>query len=395
VTADVEETPLGLPGAGLTIRNANPGSQDEVVPAVNDAGSSSTGLPRLALTLVGIAAALLLLRYTRDVLIPFAVAALLFYALDPAVDWLQRKRVPRSMGAFLAILVLMTSFGALAYSLQDDVIATINQLPRGARQLSSMLRRQQSSQPGAVETVQKAVEEFQAAQPKSTAPGIVRVEVNDPGFQASTFLWEKSGAVASAFSQGLMVLFLTYFMLLSDQLFKRKLVELGPTLSRKKITLKILEDIAAQIEQFFLIQIGTSVLVGIATWLGLWALGLHQAPLWGLLAGILNSIPYYGPLIVTGGLAVVGFLQFGNLRMTAAVAGVSLVITTLEGLVLTPALMGKVAQMNHVAVFAGLLFWSWAWGLWGLLLAVPLMMVIKAVCDGVEDLQPIGRVLGD
>ena len=110
-----------------------------------------------------------------------------------------------------------------------------------------------------------------------------------------------------------MVLFLTYFMLLSDQLFKRKLVELGPTLSRKKITLKILEDIAGQIEQFFLIQIGTSLVVGVATWLGLWALGLHQAALWGLLAGVLNSIPYYGPLVVTGGLAVVGFLQFGSL----------------------------------------------------------------------------------
>jgi predicted PurR-regulated permease PerM len=81
--------------------------------------------------------------------------------------------------------------------------------------------------------------------------------------------------------------------------------------------------------------------------------------------------------------------------MTTAVAGVAIVITTLEGTVLTPALMGRAAQMNYVTVFAGLLFWSWAWGLWGLLLAVPLMMVIKSVCDGVEDLQPIGRLMGE
>ena len=397
MTADVELPPVNLPETRVSVPRAAVGRalDASVASPAGDTGASGAGLQNLALTLVGIAAALLLLRYTRDVLIPFAVAALLFYALDPAVDWLQRKRVPRSAGALLAILVLMTCFGGLAYALQDDVIATINQLPRGARQLSSILRRQPFDKPGAVETVQKAVEEFQESQPTSTAAGVLRVQIKEPGFQASTYLWEKSGAVASALSQGLMVLFLTYFMLLSDQLFKRKLVELGPTLSRKKITLKILEDIAGQIEQFFLIQIGTSLMVGVATWLGLWALGLHQAALWGLLAGVLNSIPYYGPLIVTGALAVVGFLQFGSLSMTAAVAGVSLVITTLEGMVLTPSLMGKVAQMNHVAVFAGLLFWSWAWGLWGLLLAVPLMMVIKAVCDGVEDLQPIGRVLGD
>jgi predicted PurR-regulated permease PerM len=192
-----------------------------------------------------------------------------------------------------------------------------------------------------------------------------------------------------------MVLFLTYFMLLSDELFKRKLVELGPTLTRKKITVRILEDIATQIERFFLVQICTSLLVGVATWLALRAFGLEQAPLWGLLAGVFNSIPYYGPLIVTGGLSIVAFLQFGTIAMTTAVAGVAIVITTLEGTVLTPALMGRAAQMNYVTVFAGLLFWSWAWGLWGLLLAVPLMMVIKSVCDGVEDLQPIGRLMGE
>jgi len=117
--------------------------------------------------------------------------------------------------------------------------------------------------------------------------------------------------------------------------------------------------------------------------------------LWGLLAGIFNSIPYYGPLLVTGGLAIVGFLQFGTIGMTMAVAGVSLLITTLEGLLLMPTLMGRAASMNQVAVFAGLLFWTWAWGIWGLLLAVPMMMVIKVICDHVEPLQPVGHLLGE
>ena len=100
-------------------------------------------------------------------------------------------------------------------------------------------------------------------------------------------------------------------------------------------------------------------------------------------------------LLVTGGLALVGFLQFGTIGMTTAVAGVSLLITTLEGSILTPMLMGRAASMNQVAVFVGLLFWSWVWGVWGMLLAVPMMMVIKVICDHVEPLQPVGHLLGE
>ena len=193
-----------------------------------------------------------------------------------------------------------------------------------------------------------------------------------------------------------MILFLTYFILLSDKMFRRKFVELaGPTLSKKKITLEIIDNISSQIGRFLMVQIFTSVVVGVATWAALAALGLEQAALWGLLAGIFNSIPYYGPLIVSGGLALVAFLQFGTLYMMLVVAGVSLVITSLEGWLLTPTLMGKVASMNRVAVFVGLLFWSWAWGVWGMLLAVPMMMSIKVICDHVDDLKPVGRFLGE
>jgi predicted PurR-regulated permease PerM len=144
-----------------------------------------------------------------------------------------------------------------------------------------------------------------------------------------------------------------------------------------------------------LVEIFTSCVVGVATGVALWWLGLQNAAVWGLIAGIFNSIPYFGPVIVTGALAVVAFLQFGALDTTAAIAGVALLITSLEGWVLTPALVGRTAQMNPVAVFAGLLFWSWMWGVWGTLLAVPMMMVLKAVCDHVEDLAPVADFLSE
>jgi predicted PurR-regulated permease PerM len=98
---------------------------------------------------------------------------------------------------------------------------------------------------------------------------------------------------------------------------------------------------------------------------------------------------------VTAGLATVGFLQFGTFGMTIAVAGVSLLITTLEGSLLTPSLMSRASSMNQVAVFTGLLFWSWIWGVWGMLLAIPMMMVVKVICDHIDPLQPVGHLLGD
>jgi len=357
---------------------------------------SGVRIQHVAFTLLIVAITVLLLRFMQPVLIPLVLGALLFYALDPAVDRLQQMRVPRAVGAALMLLIVLGGCGALAYSLQGQALTVIDQLPTGARKLAASLRRAPGAEPGAVEKVQQAADALQGTQkPARPAPGVTRVQIEEPLFEARTFFWSSSIGLMSAANQLMMIVFLTFFMLLSDQLFKRKLVEIVGTLSQKKLTVSVLEDIAGQIERFLVIQILTSTAVALATWGALWALGLQQAALWGLAAGILNSIPYYGPLLITAGLSIVGYLQFGTLGMTAAVAGAALLITTLEGWFLTPSLIGRAASMNHVAVFAGLLFWSWAWGVWGMLLAVPMMMVIKVVCDRVDALQPVGHLLGD
>jgi predicted PurR-regulated permease PerM len=137
------------------------------------------------------------------------------------------------------------------------------------------------------------------------------------------------------------------------------------------------------------------VIVGVATGVVLWWFGLENYLLWALLAGLFNSIPYMGPVMVTSALALVTFMQFDDLLTTGYVAGATLAITSLEGWLLTPALMSRAAQMNPVAIFVGLLFWSWVWGIWGTILAVPMMMTIKATCDHIESLQPIGEILGE
>lgn len=392
--------PSIAPNAGSETRSAPPAGED---PTTLPTGPVS--IRSLALSILAFGAVIFLLRSMQEVFIPIVLAALLFYTLDPFVDRVSRW-LPRALAAALVVGFVLGVLGTGAYALSDDAMAVVDDLPATARKLRTavnVLRRGDGGrEPGAIEKVQQAAKEVEQAANETMgkdagAPrGVMRVQVDEPAFRASDYLVAGSWNVLSFAGSAVMIAFLTYFLLVTDDLFKRKLVELsGPTLSHKKITVQMLDEIAVQIERFLLVQVFTSFLVGMATWLTLWWLGVDDPAFWGFLAGLFNSVPYFGPLVVTVGLAVVGFLQFGTLAMAAWVAGAALIITTLEGWLLTPILMGRVAQMNQVAIFAGLLFWSWMWGVWGMLLAVPMMMVVKSVCDRIEGLQPVGTFLGE
>ena len=374
---------------------------------VDEAAAEKVDLPdtwwrqnsHVAAWLLVVATAVLFLRYAAEVIVPFVLSGLLFYALDPAVDALQRYRVPRWLGALLILGAVIGAAGAGAYALRGDVVRIVADLPDGARRLRALTR--SSGRPSTMESLRKATEEIdrtaaEAAGPSKPAEGVVRVTVEEPPVRTVDYLWSGSMGLVSLASYLTLVCFLAYFLLVADDLFKRKLVRhASATLAGKKITVTVLEAIGRQIEQFILVQIFTSALVGAVTAVALWLLGLNNAAVWGILAGVLNSVPYFGPFIVTCGLAVLAFLQFGTLSSVASIAGVALLITTLEGWFLTPLLLGRAAQMNHVAIFAGLLFWTWMWGVWGTLLAVPMMMVAKAICDHVEDFAPAADFLGE
>ena len=354
----------------------------------------------VTLTLVGIVAVIWLLKNTQAVLIPFVVSGLLFYALDPFVDRLQRWRVPRVIGATVMLLGLVAAIGGTLYQLTDELVTVVAQLPIGMRKLRDELG-ETRGETGAIEKVQKAADSIDrgtaaAAAPTPAPQGVVRVQVEEPIMRAADYVWAGWMSLPAFVSVLVMIFFLTLFLLVADDLFKRKLVKnVGDGFSQKRITVQILDAIGSHIERFLLVQIFTSVLVGIVTGLALWWLGLNQSAVWGLVAGIFNSIPYFGPVIVTILLTAVSYIQFEAIGPTTSVALTALAITTLEGWVLTPLLLGKVAEMNPIAIFAGLLFWTWMWGIWGMLLAVPIMMAIKAVCDHVEPFKRVGDFLGE
>lgn len=333
-----------------------------------------------------------LLRSAREVFIPLALGLLVSYALDPLVSRLARL-VGRALAAGLVVASVTAGLGGLVYGLQDDALAIVDELPEAAAKLRSVLRRGRSE--SALGKVQEAVSEIEKTASAATGPGSPPPSAAPRLDLRGYVMWGSLGLVGML-AQIVMFVFLVFFLLLTGDLYKRKLVRIaGPSIARRKRTVEVCDEIGAQMRRFLLVEVLTAAGVGVATWLALWWLGVENAGVWGLAAGALNSIPYFGPVLVAAGLAVVAFLQFGSVRMTLSVVAVALAITSIEGWLLRPALLGRAARMNHLAVFVGLLFWGWVWGVVGVLLAVPMMTMLKAVCDRVDILQPVGDLLGE
>ncbi len=365
----------------------------------------------LALTVIAALAVMLVLQYAQSVLVPIVLGVLISYGLEPFVGALNGLRIPRALGAAVAVTLLVGGLGLGIYTLSDQAMAIVTDIPTAAQRIRDRVRSHRTNSGGALEKVQRAATEIDRAAQEAATPsaaerelaaterkntGVQKVEVVQPPFRASDYLWSGGVGLLGFVGQFVLVLFLVYFFLVTGDLYKRKLVKIGgSTLSEKKITVQILDDINLQIESFMRVQVFTSVVVAVATGISLWWLGVDHPIIWGILSGIFNSIPYLGPIIVTAGLGVVSFMQFDDLLRTGYVCGVAFAITSLEGFLLTPMMMSRAAQMNPVAIFVGLLFWSWIWGIWGTVLAVPMMMMLKAVCDHVEDLQRVGELLGE
>ena len=342
-----------------------------------------------------------MLAWARGVCIPLMLGVLASYALSPIVNFLEEWRIPRILGAAALLLGIMAAFTTMAYRLSDDAANLIETLPEAAENVGRALRSTDSSA-GPLENLQLAVQELERAANENSAQadnlpdGVTRVQIEQPRLNIQEYLTLGTlGALALAGQAGV-VLFLVFFLLTAGDTFRRKLVKItGPTFARKKITLQLLNEITEQIQRYLLVQLATSILVGVATWLVFVWIGLENAAIWGLAAAVFNTIPYLGAVVITGGTAIVALLQFESLGMAVLVAGISLLITSLEGFLLTPWLVGRASRMNPVAVFVGVLFWGWLWGVWGLLLGLPIIMAIKAVCDRVEDFKPVGELLGE
>ena len=354
----------------------------------------------LSLVVLAILASLFVLQWARAVFIPIMLSVLFSYAFSPLINWLEIKRVPRWLSSAVLLLGLLGAMLLGAYSLRVEAGQLVEALPAAAQKLGQALKSSPGKTDSALETVQKAAAQIEQATRDSAATtgpnrGATRVVIEAARFNIKNYLWTGTVGLMTLIGQVTVVVFLTYFLMLSGDTFRRKLIKLaGPSLSRKKVTLQALHEISGQIQRYLQVQLLTSLLVGILTGVALLALGLDNAAVWGVVAGVLNMVPYVGSLITAAASALVAFLQFGSINMALAVGSASVVIHTLVGNLLTPWLTSRASRLSPVAVFMGLLVWGWLWGVWGLLLGIPILMIVKSVCDRIEDLKPIGEFLG-
>lgn len=374
----------------------------EAVPVVDSAAVAqrATRYSRISVA-VGVLAAIALvaaLYFARAFFVPLLIGILVSYALHPVVDWLKGCHVPRAVAAALTLAVLAGGLSWIALSLSDDVAAMIEKLPDAARKLRQTLHAARTGGQTALQNMQEAANELQGAATDAGAkPGarVVAARATAPTAWLRDYAVAQSALLFAVVSQTPIVLLLAYFVLASGDHFRRKLMGfIGPSLSRKKDAVRILEEIDVQVQRYLLAMLVSNALVGIATWLAFEALGVEHAGVWGVAAGILHFIPYLGSVLVALAVGVAGFLQFGTLLQALAVAGMALLIAGVIGLVFMTWLQGRFAGVNAAVLFIALLFFGWLWGIAGLLLGGPLVAIAKVICDRVESLKPAGELLG-
>jgi predicted PurR-regulated permease PerM len=347
-------------------------------------------------------------QWAEKFLVPLLLGVFIAYTLSPVVEWLERRRLPRPAGATLVTVAIVCLLGGVGYRVQGEIINIVDELPNITHKLTKVLSDGNTGQPSTIAQVQAAARELERATASVTEAGkpaarkavvaVAAVPATAPGSNIKVMDWVLAGSmgVATFISQATMVVFLVFFLLLAGDTFKRKLVKLtGPSLTRKKVTVHILDDINNSIQAYMFMLLVTNVLLALLMWAALSAIGLENAGAWAIFAGLMHIMPYFGPLLITAATGVVAFMQFESLQMVLLVAGASLAIATLVGTVVATWMTGRIARMNAAAVFVSLLFWGWLWGVWGLLLGVPVVVVLKVVAERVEGMEVLAELLGE
>jgi predicted PurR-regulated permease PerM len=348
-------------------------------------------------SIIAIAAMVYLLKTGAEFFVPLFVALLISYALSPVVEHLTRLVRVRVIAAAIVVLAIVAGAGIAAWAWSDDLAAIWEKVPVAARTVSRNV--QQMVMPaGPINEVKKAAADIEsAAATGKPAPAPQAAPRTEPPPQLSMWqlAWTGWKGVTLAATQVTVVLFLVFFMLASGNLFKKKLVLLsGERLAQRKFTVQVIDEIDQQVRRYLLVMLVANSLVGLGTWGVFAANGLQYAGLWGLVAAVLHTIPYFGPALIAIGSFVVALVQFGDWQRALIAAASSIAVATVVGTLFATWLASRETRMNTTASFIGLLFFGWIWGLWGLLLGIPILAIVKTVCDHNEDWKPVGELLG-
>jgi predicted PurR-regulated permease PerM len=355
-------------------------------PAVEPVPAPGTSARTVAIVVLGVLAVLYTLYFARTFLIPIAFAILLDFLLSPAVRLLERLRIPNWLGAAIVVLGLVgfTAFGV--YRLSGPVQSWMADLPRTLSKAQREIQKLTAPLQGVSETAKK-VEEATEPTPPGDQP--TEVVVVGPSVISRVF-----GSTQRLLAAMLEVLILLYFLLAGGDLFLEKVIRVIPSLTDKKKAVRIARETESAISTYLLANLGINLVEGVMVGLAMWALGMPNPVLWGVLTVIFEFIPYLGALIMIALLTLSALVTFDNIGQILLVPAAFMLANLIQANIVTTLVLGKKLALNNVALFVGLAFWWWIWGIPGAFIGVPLMAVFKIYCDHIEALAPVGEFLG-
>jgi len=339
-----------------------------------------------SLTVITALAVFYTLFVARALILPIVVAILFSFLLRPAVRMLRRFHIREPIGAALVVLGGVALLGSLIMLLSGPAKSWIDRAPAAMSDVERKLRKVTASF-GRWEATAARVEEIATGTPQPTTRAA-------PAAPRTPFLRRFFGGAASLFPIIVSVIFLTYFLLASGDLFMRKMMRVLPRGTEREVPKRISEEVETSVSRYLRTAVLINVGLGLATWGVLRLLGMPNAGLWGTVAGLLNIVPYLGAMLTLVILGVAAITVFDTVGQALLIPAAFLLLNILESNVVTPTLMGRQFPLNTVALFVGIMFWGYLWGIAGAILAVPMMVTLKILCDHIPALRPFGEFLG-
>lgn len=357
-----------------------PDEPAEPAPAVPVNPASGLAGPLWILAILAIFATLC---YAQAIFLPAAMAIFLALLFRPVVRKLAKWRIPESVSAGVLLFGFLGIFGVAVAELQGPANQWIRSAPADFDKIQEKLRGLIKP----IKGIQKATERVGNLAPDDAATKPVQVEIKQP--RLSNFL----GTTTSLIAGLVVMLSLSYFLLATGDHLLLRVVQITPGLREKKNVVELVKNLEHAVSSYLISVTLINAGLGAAQALAMWLIGLPNAILWGCMIALLNFIPYVGAIISTMIIVFVSLLTFDSLWEAAIPPAIFVVISALEGNLLTPWILGRSFQLNPIMVFLSLTLWGFIWGVGGMLMAVPILAVLKISCDQFESTKPVARVL--
>jgi predicted PurR-regulated permease PerM len=338
----------------------------------------------IALTGLLVLALFYTLYFAREFFLPIVLALLLDFLLSPLIRAMKRARIPEPLGAAIVIVGLLGGTVGAVYELAGPAKEWTGKLPASMR--DAQRRLQSLRKP--VEQVSKTAQQVEAAT-KMDNPQTTEVVVKGPTLSERLF-----GTTQTILTTALEVIILLYFLLAAGDLFLQKLIKVLPQLRDKKKAVAIARETEASISTYLVTVTMVNLGLGLCVAAVMYFLKMPNPLLWGALAGFAEFIPYLGATAMVGLLTLAGLVTFEQVGHALMVPGGYLAVNLIQSQLIAPLILGRRLTLNPVAIFIGLVFWWWIWGVPGAFIAVPLIATFKIFCDHIEVLAPIGEFLG-